>query len=497
MKKTIVLVTFLFCLLRLGAQNWSLDLGNPTPAFSMRDRGVVANTLFIGCDTQSSCLLRHDANTDQYRLELFDNSQHALMATADLPSSQVDKRRKKVLLDVTYAGGYGNEGSVDLLSVERSETEYQVLHRAYDSRTLQPIGNPQPLASYQLHESDKADLMLRESASGEWIGVIYYTQINDIVDTRVSLYDTRFEEMWSMDFTMAVANDYLVTDEGEVLFCGKQRNVGTGKTEIEFVVLDGDNERPYFCEIDQDSLLSIDMLRYENGCFYCTGLIEGERQDKDGGWASGFYVLVFDSKSGTVTHFEKHYFSHQDVKRLCNVDDRTPLKISTTDGLHYASSRSDAEGSTVIYDRTYRYSINGVPKFYYHTGLLVVRLDAQGHMKWSNIVRRHIQSNLGNSRAVNTKILHEGGRDVLVYHDMEKNADVAPDRPLSLTMVERLGVSLVALSIDAAGNTSRQYISLPRGVLCIGAPHALGDGAYLMLMTHPRNSYFAILKYRQ
>lgn len=487
MKKILFLLVSLACLQTAIGQQWKISLGADSKALEYNKKKSLQARYpgFIGHkDGKTYLMCFTDETKSKPYLACFDADLKEL-GRIDLSSDE----------NATMYGGFVNDKSVDLMMTQKSKSSYTAYKLSYDPSTLQPLGEPKELASFSNTTSEETYTYVSTSQSQEWLSLIFAVVQNDDVEWLVGLYDTELEEMWSMEFHQDAIDDYFVTDSGEVVVAGFLRKKNSDETLLRFAILDGEHEQAFSASEVLPELGNMEIVRYENGKIYCTGLLTGEKQDASSRWYSGIYSLVYDTRAKRVTKFEKRLFSKEDICDLCNVSHRARLKINTTDKLQFSSSLYDKEGTTVLFERTYNYLINGMFSHSEYVGILAYRIANDGSIQWHRVVLRDLQAPLGMPNRIRTVLVPAGDKYAVFYIDHPSNANLKEGATAITASLERSKLALMSLTLDRQGNCSRQLLEVPSKSAIIGTPHLLSDGSYLLILSRPFNSNLSFLKY--
>ena len=484
--KKLLLFFFAFALLHNAmGQQWNITLGNESKSLSYNRSSVIQRTGFIGSLDNTIYLMRFtDERKSKPYLVAYDRDLNE-KGRVELPAEK----------EKTLYGGFANEGSIDLLMTESTDEVYNAYRLSFDPQTLQKK-NEHQLASFKKGKDRKNFTFVGTSQSQEWLSIMFALVQDNDAEWVINLYDTQLEELWSMDFHMDVIDDYMVTDSGEVLLGGFYNKKNSDDIRLEFAVLDGESEARYSDVGQWEDMQTMEIVRYDGGKIYCTGLLRGEELEKNGSrWSSGFYSLVYDTREKRVTLFEKKVFTKEDVCDLCNVSHRNRMKVVSTDKLSFVNAVCDNDGTVVEFERSYNLLVNHVPTFTAYMGVLVYRIDNAGHIVWQKIINREVQTPAEATNAVNSKLFVHDGKYTMFYMEDPKNLEAKPDTPLKPTSTDKAKQILLALTFDKQGNVSRQALQIPSKAFCIGAPHLLADGSYMLFLSQQFKSYVAILKY--
>ncbi len=455
----------------LWAQQWQLNAGAESETLKLK-RNDVSHLSIVGGNDNQIYLLRHDQKTDKDILVSYNNDLNELCRT------ELDNGK-----DVTYYKGFLNESSIDLLVSTQNGNRFDLYRERYDPKTLKPVGSRSELYSINHKDSKKMEKAFLSSASGEWVCALFVIPEQESAEARVNLYDTELEEMWNMDVTLDGINDIFVSDSGEVVFINYFTFPDEEKTTFNITILDGEKEQIYEYSKLVDSILRIDIVKYDNGKIYCTGLIKGERQDHTKNWARGYFSIVFDIPSKKIVHYEKQDFTQADICRLCNVPDRSKLKVLSTDKLTFGASAYDSEGALIVYERYYNLLINGLHTQTEFGGLLCLRIDNEGHIASHPIVRRQLVSTPDLIRNVYTTIFESRGTLFVATLDNPQNIDLAPEKPCKVADFSKSHTSLLFFTVSESGSIHRQYLERPVKGINLTAPFKLRDNEYLMFFS--------------
>ena len=489
MKKLSLLVVCFACFQMALGQEWKLNFGAESKALKYLGTNVVQETGYIGSTADRVYLM----NVPEYV-----GKKQKVFPTLISYDHNLIEQGKVQLTDnpdqKTY-GGFVNNGSVDMLLTETTKSEYKVFKVSYDPATLARKGEPKELASFTRREGGKQYTFVSSSQSQEWLSVIFAVVDDNRAEWLVNMYDTGLEELWSMEFSMDAIDDYFVTDSGDVVVAGYYKVKNSDETSLHFAVLDGEKEHAYSCKEVLPDLQNMEVVRYADGKIYCTGLVKGKAQDNIGRWSSGFYSLVYDTKTKRMLKFEKLDFTKEDICDLCNVARRMRLKELSTDKMSFASSHFDNEGTTVVYERSFNFYLNGIFTYTDYVGMLIYRIGNDGHIAWYKAVPREVQAPAGIEEGVRTKLIPAGDDYTIFYVDHPSNVNPKPDKPATATAINKSKQLLMAMTIDRQGNITRKGLEIPSKSACIGAPHKTGDNEYMLLLSQPFNSCISTLKY--
>lgn len=480
MKKILSLIAVLALAANLSAQQWSLLVGNESKELKYKNNDT--RHLFIGGDADHFFLLRHNPKNDTDYLVCFDYNLQ--------PLRQVELEMGE---NVTYLGGFLYGDIVSLMFSVQEGSSYQFFREQYDAATLQPIGERTECYSISHKNSRKLQTNSRTCQSGEWTSMFYVIPDGKNTEARVCLYDKELDEMWGMDVSLSGLDDYFVTDSGEIVLTSFYTSENEEGTTIEFTILDGEREQLFSCSDIPDSLYTIDIVKCAGDRIYCTGLLRGKQLDLLDDWSSGFFSLVYDVRQKKLVNYEKRMFSTTDICRLCNVADRSYLQYTSADKMTFAASRYDSQGTLVAYERFYNILLNGT---YYQSelgGLLLIRIDDEGHIQASDVVRRQLACNTNTPGEGFTQMIDADGTIHLVTIDNPKNINNDGSRVCIRADVGQSKSDILLLRFDARGNVHRQYLKRPSGCINLSDCKALNNGDYLMLFSSSFKSFAARL----
>lgn len=487
MKQILLALFVLLCIQTTTAQEWKINVGTESKALKHSGSNVVQTTGFIGTLGNTTYLMRY---TDERRKE---GKPYLVSYNRDL----VEQHQTMLPdgKDQTLYGGFANDNSIDLLMTDKEGNTYKAYRLSYDPNTLAEKNAPKELASF--NSSGSIYTFVSSSQSNDWTAIIFAEVTEESVEWRINMYDTELEELWNMDLSLGYVNDWLVTDSADVITAGYRHSKNSNETMLCFTVIDGERDRSFKIEEEIDNLQSMEVVRYDNGKIYCTGLIAGEKQDETGRWSSGFYSLVFDTRTGKMSHFEKKDFTKENIADLCNVAHRIKMKVLSTDRVSLCNFRSDNDGATVLYERTYNLFLDGTFAYSDYVGMLLYRIDNNGRIAWYNTIPRDVKAPAGIQNGVRSRLIpaDDNGKYTVFYIDDPKNVEPKPGKPAADIAINRSKNGLMGLSVDKEGNITRQILEIPSKTACIGAPHLLPTGEYLLLLSQSHQSNIAILKY--
>ena len=488
MRKLLFFFLTLTCVQITVGQEWSILVGADSKALQYnKKKSVMArNPGYIGHLNGTAYIMGfYDELLPKAYLAAYDGDLKELRKT-DLPSEP----------NQSLYGGFANEKSIDLLMTQKGSSSYTAYKISYDPATLEKLGEPVDLVTFSRGTSDKTYTYVSSSQSQEWLSLIFAVVDDGNVEWLVGLYDTELEELWSMEFRQDAIDDYFVTDSGEVVVAGFYEKKNSDETRLQFAILDGEREQSYTCNEVLPQIRNMEIVRYEDGKIYCTGMLVGESQDGKDTWNSGFYSLVYDTRAKRMTKFEKVDFTKENICDLCNASRNLKLKILSTDKIRFADSHYDNDGTTVLYERTYNYFLDGIFIHSEYVGILAYRIDKQGHIEWHKVLMRDIQAPNGIDNNVRTKLTPAGDAYTIFYMDLPVNVGAKDGKTVPVAPLERSKLGLMATTIDHQGNVKRSMLTVPPKSVTVGAPHPLDDGSYMLLLARPFNSNIGILNYK-
>ena len=486
MRKIVLFILAVMVAQIINAQEWKISVGPESKSLAYNKSSVIQRTGFIGARGDLVYLMRYtdEKKTKPYLVsyDLNLNEKNKIM----LPDN--DERR--------FYGGYANENTIDLLMTEEKKSQYSAYRLSYDPMTLQPKGEPQLLTSFTKGQGERNYTFVSSSQSQEWLSVIFAVVKDDDAEWRINLYDTELEELWSMEFHMDVIDDYLVTDSGEIVVGGFYQKKNGNDVRVQFAVLDGEREVSYSDVGSWEDMQTMEIVRYHDGKIYCAGLLKGTELEKNKSrWSSGAYAMTYDTREKKVTKFEKIIFSKEDVCDLCNVPRRTRMKEVSTDKVSFVNAVYDEAGTVVEFERSFNLLVNNIPTFTSYMGVLVYRIDNDGHIAWSKVMNREVQAPNGATNGVNSRLFAHDGKYTMFWPEDPRNVNPKPEATVAPVSIEKAKLVLMATTFDRQGGMTRQGVAIPSKALCIGAPHQLGDGNYMLLLSQQFKSFVANLKY--
>ena len=489
MKKLSLLIICFACIQATLGQEWKLNVGTESKALKYLKTNIVQETGYIGSTADRVYLMNVPANVGKKQKNF------PTLISYDLNLVEQGRVQLTDNPDQKTYGGFVNNGTVDMLMTESTKSEYKVYKVSYDPATLARKGEPKELASFSNRENGKQYTFVNSSQSQEWLGLFFAVLTDNHAEWLINMYDTELEELWSMEFSMDAIDSYFVTDSGDVVVAGYYKMKNSDETSLHFSILDGEKERAFSCREVLPDLQNMEIVRYADGKIYCTGLIKGEAQDETSRWSSGFYSLVYDTKNKRMSKFEKVDFTKEDICDLCNVPRRMKVKVMSTDKMSLVSSHFDNEGATVVYERSFNFYLNNVFTYTDYVGMLMYRIDNNGHIAWNKTVPRDVQAPSGVENGVRTRLIPAGDAYTIFYVDSPANLTPKPDKPAAPTSIDKSKQILMAMTIDRHGDITRRGLEIPSKSVCIGTPHKTGDNEYMLLLSQPFNSCVSTLKF--
>lgn len=398
--------------------------------------------------------------------------------------------------DMTYLGGYVNEQGVDVVTLERTWTSMRTILQRYDLKTLDPVGEAKVLKSFTFSKNDNANFTLSESPDGELMAGIYLIQtLNRTPEAQVELYDHTMEPYWSMSCPITSLDDVVVTDSGEVLLGGYTYNELDKKTHFEILYMDGEVQHNYTFEQELGYPRSMEIVRCADGKLIVTGVVQDPDDLKERAVvAKSIYVLLYNMESKTVEHYTHYELTHDDNVAMTGKMLVLRTKSGATKFLRSYSSASDEEGVLVGYRPNFIVTENGVPTSELFGGILLLRIDTKGSIKWVHTLRQLTQTQPFHGKFAQSYMRTWGQQTMIVYCENAKNQDLKEDANSKVFFPMKNAANMVVNLIERDGVITTMRLALPDKTTLMGRPHKVSDTEYTIIAGGTTTSQLGKLK---
>ena len=395
----------------------------------------------------------------------------------------------------TFLGGFVNSDGVDLLILDQSKTQLKASVQRYDLQTLQPVGSPRVLKEFKFNDNDRHDFTIADSPDGELTAALYLVQTEGRgVEVQASLYDNTFEEYWQMDCPLRVMNDFFVTDSGEVLIGGYYTKKNDKKTYFELSYMDGDRQRLFQFDREMGDLRSMDIVRVSGDRIILTGIVQDPNKTSHKRLiASALYALTYNMKTQCIENFDKHEFTIREESLMAQMRSSEKEGKRSIEFLDFYAMTNDGEGTVVGYRQNYVTTSNGLPVCKNYNGIFLMRLDKNGSIAWTQVVRTLSMSKIFSNNICRPNMASVNGKTMIVLADYPSNKDPEHSKIQKVYTPCGSGASLNVVWIDRNGNIERQQFKLAGKPAIVGRPHRNGDSQYKLLLTSGSKSWIGTL----
>lgn len=465
--------------------------------------GITATAQEVSFDLKGEAKLNPRSSTSQFIGNTADRvyfvertgrmKDHISLAAYSLDlveQSRVELGREK---DFDSYGGFVNGQNIDLLQVSYADNGMHVYRNRRSLSTLSPEGDTLTLAQYSGQKDDEFGFHIATSPNGQLLAGLFMAhrvlQGNEI---RVGLYDRQLEEYWSMAVEQATFNAMSVTDEGEIVLY----TLGS-KGECHFTIVDGENVKHADFSItvkDKALILEKQFVRYGDGKIVMAVTVREENRVimPQGTNIDAIYIYCYDMAKKHLS-VEQHSFTDEENHRLCNTKEGKKPSDRWIPFGEISQTLADKDGGYVIVSDTWTLSMNGMKSQYNRCGIMVMRVDANGKIMWTN-TRRYMGSANWNDRDYLThRWVSTPNGIMLAWVDNIKNINIPNDKEYKSFTPGKNKTVLQVWTLNAAGKESVTYIA--SGNMCLyGAAHRSGTpGKYIALLNTNRKSQLAFL----
>lgn len=436
-------------------------------------KGVIKNSIphYIGSDGDNLLLIQRSGRLKN-RLELVKYNM-----------SLKEQSRTEVYGGEEYNcyGGYINDGYIDLLYATYVGEGMRVFRDRRSLVTLAPEGEPLMLADYSGEKGDRFHFGNAVSPDGKLLaGVFVADRKVQGTEVKVGLYNHQLEAYWTQTCSHADFNNVYVSDEGDVILYSL-----SAKGECNFTILDGEETRNIRFQLPEgDMILQNVLLRYGDGNLLLATTVRHENHVvmPIGSNIDGIDIYCYNiaSKKLTVQH---HPFTMQEVNRLCNdKEDRDQRHMWVQFG-HICQRIADTKGAYLMVDQTWTTTIENVPTEQQRMGMMVMRVEPNGKIKWTTVKRLTSNTKWNERDYIDYKWLTTPSGIMLAWTDHISNVTFPATKPVKLFTPFKHKATLNVWTLTPDGKEDQSFIELSRQALA-GAAHSTDTpGEYLLLLS--------------
>ena len=433
---------------------------------------------FIGTFDGSAVLL--DRTGKKILLGRYDMAQNEL--------ASIELTREK---ETSCYGGFVNGNNIDLLMVRDGDEGMRVWRERLNATTLQGAAEPLTLTDMRGEKKDKFFFQIGTSPNQELLaGVSVAARKGLEPEMRVSLYSRELEAYWHMPIEVVPFNQILVTDSGEVVlaYCSADR-----KRPSTFTVIDGEHEKHFSFKVNEGIwALESSVVRYGNGKLVMAVTVCDEHKVVMPLGSNinrvEFYCYDIQRDELTVNTYD---FTADESARMANRKDGNGTHNNWVQFGTLNQSIADDEGAYLMLDQTWRVTKNDIPVEQHHQGMMVIRIDASGHVQWTRTMRLTAQSSWGGRDMVAYRWRSTADGVMLAAPQNAKNAPLPDDKPVKNFKILKDKAVMSVFTLDRKGNLSRENFDIGKQTM-IGAARAVDSRHFMLLLVGSGNkSQFA------
>lgn len=479
MKRQALLVFFTLAVsLTAMSQTISIDLKEAGKSVS------TANAQFIG-STDDRVYLVEGRGMMKYKFSLvsydYDRKEQARV---DLGSGN----------DVRPYGGFINGQHIDLLEVAYPENGMRVYRNRHSLATLEPEGDTLVLGNYSGQKNDEFNFAIAASPNGQLLAAVFVAQYKGQgTDVKVGLYNHELEEYWTLPVTDANFNSMAVTDDGDVILYALGSN---GKCH--FTVVDGEHADniEFTTAPDGDAkILDRAFLRYGNGKILVAAGVREENYTimPNGTNIDRVDIYCYDIAKRQV-NVVRHPLTDQETQRINNSREGGKVYRHWIQYGQIAQTLADKDGAYVMIEHAWTVTQNGMPSEYHMLGMMLMRVDAEGNIKWTRTKRFEAMANHTWRSLIIQRWRTTPDGIVLAWADNAKNVASPVDKPCRKFKPSLSKSVLNVWTITPDGKESRSYTPIGRLALH-GSLHPMDTpGKYFAFLRLPRKEQWAVIQ---
>lgn len=424
---------------------------------------------FIGCKDGSVVMVDY-------------KSRKAVLARYDMAQNEQASVELGSAKEIESYGGFVNGDNVDLLNVHRTSTSMRIYRDRRDVLTLQPRGEQLTLAEYKGSSDDQYVFSLGVSPNQQLLaGVSVMAKKGFDAEVRVALYNRELEEYWHMDVQCPGFNQVLVSDSGEVVlaYCTTD-----DKKYCTFTIVDGESTNQVSFKLLNDDGITMEaaLIRYGNGKLLVGTTVREENHVVMPIGTNIDRVDFFscDVSNNVVTH-TKHAITDLECNRMANDKDTKTPKHHWVQFGNLLQGIADDQGAYFMMDQTWTVSQNNIPVEYHHRGMLVIRVDADGHVQWTRPLRLEAESSYRGRNCIAYRWRTTPDGIMLAAAQNVKNIDLPDEKPIKALNVTKNKAVLSVITLDRTGRLNRQNFDIGKQTV-FGAAHTIDLGSYMLFL---------------
>lgn len=455
--------------------------------FEPQNKGVAKHfrQAFVGSDGQSVVFLQRMGllgTTED--LASYDLQQHE-QARVKFDNVRINNTSEVIIREALVNGS-----TLDLLLSIRQDDGLHIYHERRDMATLQLIGERQLLAKIEGSKSDELFFFSATSPDGKLVGMamVRFSSVLDVT-VRASLYNRQMDEQyWTMNVPAHGFNEILVTNNGEVVLAGL--NIKDRRGVVNMSVSDGEESEKYSFSYDANGILQNSYLtRYADGRVLLVAAMQESSKVimRVGTNIDCVDAVTFDTRTKQV-NVDRHRFT---TAELCVMENKKGEKTGYNWMIYgnLAQVVADDEGAFAVVDNrwtTYRKGslVNGERR-----GMLVLRIDREGHFVWSHASRTYINMKAAAQNWLDYRWVPTREGIMLAYTTNKKDVFAGPGQAVKGVKNFGTDANLTVVNLNREGKATENHFSIGKQVLMDRA-WPLQDGRWLVFVSNSSKGAF-------
>lgn len=382
--KKLLLIGLLLGLIGNGVAGQAVTLTKGAEGKSL-DKESVLNMWYLGNSEDLSCwLTTDDDQDDDWCVVSMDRNMNIL-------------RRLALPLDKDYRVVAVNENgwTANVIMVDSSEKKSTVVVRfsvEMDSLVLAE-GRVDTLASFTLAKGDRCKVWGAVSANGQYMGLLTLQEFSSKKQytATATMYDRAMNELWSQEFPVGTTSSVAVSDLGELLTLGYEREAVEERFLVS-VIGDRGGEN-YSMTVNCDRVTDMRIVNVMDRKMICAGVFSPTMSDPEDQLVGGTVMMVFDLDSTHITGFTLNPFQNEDVNILMNKKTKKVQKEKVMPMVVPLAYSATPYGAVLAVGHRHvlRYkNANGtISTTYFTQGIHLVAIDDNANVKWVRNLRRN------------------------------------------------------------------------------------------------------------
>lgn len=374
----------LMCLMCNDVAGQAVTLTKGNESKDVEDEDVLNSSYLGGCGSQSYWLTKEDDRGDDWSVYSVDRNMR-VKKWLRLP---VDENYE--LVAIAQDGSVASVIMVDSSSNKRT----MVIKFSVDMDSMSLVeGKIDTIGNFALDKGDRCYVWGAVSGNGDYVGLLtlqQFTKKKQYVAV-ATMYDRGLEEQWRKEFPVGSTSCIAVTDQGELLTLGGEREK-TAERFLVSVIAAGMGES-YAVTVTCDRIQDMRILNVMGRKMICAGVFSPLESDPEDHLVAGTAMMVFDLDSTNITGFTLYPFQNEDVAILQNKKTKKVMRDKVVPMVVPLASTPMPYGAVMAVGHRHllRYkNANGtVSTTYYAQGIHLVAIDENGGVKWVRNIRRN------------------------------------------------------------------------------------------------------------